>query len=53
MTLQGFNSLIAADNPMVQWYNERSPHLAQWLDDAIDKYYNDKMSGKATMQIGK
>ena len=27
--------------------------LAQQIDNAIDKYYDNKMSEKATMQIGK
>ena len=53
MTPQGLNGLMAADDPMARRYDQRSLHLARRLDNAMDKCYNDEMSEKATMQIGR
>ena len=63
MTPQGLNGLITADDSMTidnliarQYkqtfsiqYDQRSLHLAQRLDNAMDKHYNDEMLEKATI----
>ena len=37
MTPQGLDGLIAVDNPITQRYDQKSPHSAQRLDDAINE----------------
>ena len=47
MTPQSLNGSMTVDDPMVQRYDQRSPHLARQFDDAMDEYYNNKMSEKS------